>query len=140
MLVHWQTHVWCSLVNGEVLDLWSNLLDGLDTRGTSANDSHALSLEVGIVLRPLRGVEDLSLEVTETWEWRRVVLRGESDVGHEPFASNGRFVRALNNPFVGLLVESGSVNTLVVNAMKISAGARRTEQLHATNVILACRV
>lgn len=117
VLVHWQTHVWRSLVDGEVLDLWSDLLNGLDTRGTSTDNSHALSLEVCIVLRPLGGVEDFSLEVTETWERWRIVLRGEADVGHKPLASDGRFVGAFNEPFVRLLIEGCSIDAFVKDAV-----------------------
>jgi hypothetical protein len=65
-------------------------------------------------------VEDLSLEVVQAWEWWRVVLGCESEVGHEPACSDGGLVGALDEPCLGLLVEVGGVDTLVVDTGVVS--------------------
>lgn len=118
VLVHGQAHVWSSLVDGEVLHLWADLLNSLNARCSSTHDSYTLVLEVDIVLWPLGCVVDLALEVSETREGRAVVLRSKSNVGHEVLASNERFVGALNKPFIRLLVEGCSVNAFVVHTLR----------------------
>lgn len=114
LLVHGQAKVWCALIDGQRLGLVTNLLGALDARGTGAELSYSLALEVHTVLRPDGSVVDVTSEVAETLDGWGISSRSETNAWNEPFASDLAAIRAVYKPVLLVLIEVRAVDVLVV--------------------------
>jgi hypothetical protein len=66
------------------------------------------------MLRPDSGVIDVTLEVPETREGRRISLASKTNARNEELGVNFGTISTLDEPLPSVLVEGGTIDVLVV--------------------------
>lgn len=114
LLAHGQGQIGCTLVDGQVLDLWGKGLNDLDAGRASTDDADAFAFAVDSFLGPSGGVELGAIELVESSHRWDVHLGRKPECRNKPSSADDLAACKSDEPHMGGLFEAGADNFAVV--------------------------